>query len=235
MKLAVISDLHLGTRDAADIFGHDDAEFLRFLTYLESNFERIVLLGDIYETLTCASPFAQAAEYERCRAAHAEIAKRFDRSQYTFLHGNHDLVCAEVTGAPESLSLEVDGTRLLFTHGHGFDFVERYARRATELGVWVTGWMWRAGLGPICKAMHQVDVWKRGASEDPRRCKFQRWAIDLARRKQADVVITGHTHQGVVAEHGDRLFLNSGSCAEGKFSFLSMDTATGTYAVNNSW
>ena len=33
MKVAVISDLHLGNAGASDIFGHDDAEFLKFLSY----------------------------------------------------------------------------------------------------------------------------------------------------------------------------------------------------------
>jgi len=47
MKLAVISDLHLGAGDLADGFCHDDGEFLRFLTFLENNFERVILLGDI--------------------------------------------------------------------------------------------------------------------------------------------------------------------------------------------
>ena len=51
MEIAVISDLHLGTGGAADGFGHDDAEFLRFLSFLERNFERVILLGDIWETL----------------------------------------------------------------------------------------------------------------------------------------------------------------------------------------
>ena len=57
MNIAVISDLHLGSDDATDSFGHDDAEFLRFLGFLEGNFERIVLLGDIWETLTSRCPW----------------------------------------------------------------------------------------------------------------------------------------------------------------------------------
>ena len=69
MKIAVISDLHLGRGDAADLFGHDDAEFLRFLDFLEGNFERIVLLGDIFETLTCPRPLAQRRELVAAREA----------------------------------------------------------------------------------------------------------------------------------------------------------------------
>jgi hypothetical protein len=38
-----------------------------------------------------------------------------------------------------------------------------------------------------------------------------------------------------VAEHGSRLFLNSGSCANGNYSFLSMNTGTGAIAMNDTW
>jgi predicted phosphodiesterase len=235
MEIAVISDLHLGNGGPADIFGHDDAEFLAFLDYLERNFERVVLLGDVYETLTSKIPFAQALEYQRVRDAHPEIAKRLDGEAYTYIHGNHDLVAANMAGAASDIVLNIDGARYLFTHGHGYDFVERYARWAGELGVWFSGWLWRMGLGPICNALHQLDQWHRGAHTDPRRCKFQKWAVDLASRRGADVIVTGHTHQGVVADHGSSFFLNSGSCANGNISFLSMDTRTGTFAMNNTW
>ena len=235
MKVAVISDLHLGNGGPSDNFGHDDAEFLKFLSYLEGNFEKVVLLGDIYETLTCASPFGQAQEYTRCREAHSEISKRFEKPQYTYIHGNHDLVAANMTGAAGDMRLNIDGTQLLFTHGHGFDFVERYARWFNVAGVWLGGWLCRLGLEPIMRAFDRLDHWQRGAQADPRKCKFQKWAVDLARRQEADVIVTGHTHQGVVAEHGSHLFLNSGSCAEGQYSFLSIDTRAGHYAMNHSW
>lgn len=235
MKVAVISDLHLGNGGAVDTFGHDDAEFLSFLTFLERNFERVVLLGDVYETLTCASPFGQAEEFKRCRAAHSEISKRFEKDQYTFIHGNHDAVAANMVGAGSQMRLNVDGKRLLFTHGHGFDFVERYASWFNVAGVWLGGWLCRLGLEPIMRAFDKFDHWQRGAQVDPRKCKFQKWAVDLARRQDVDVIVTGHTHQGVVAEHGDKMFLNSGSCAEGQYSFLSIDTRSGHYAMNHSW
>ena len=59
--------------------------------------------------------------------------------------------------------LNIDGTRLLFTHGHGFDFVERYARWFNVAGVWLGGWMCRQGLEPIMKAFDRLDHWQRGA------------------------------------------------------------------------
>ena len=74
MKIAVISDLHLGPADNTDLFGHDDAEFLRFLQFLESNFERIVLLGDIWETLSSKVPWTPEQALRACRRAHITAA-----------------------------------------------------------------------------------------------------------------------------------------------------------------
>ena len=65
--------------------------------------------------------------------------------------------------------------------------------------------------------------------------RFQRAAMTWAAANEVDIVVTGHTHHGVVAPHGDRLFLNSGSCAEGRFSYLAMDTTAGKYSLQTCW
>src|SRR3954468_858284 len=118
MQLAVISDLHLGRRGPTDGVGHDHAEFLRFLTFLRVNFEQIVLLGDIWETLTGTLPGHPAEELRAAQAAHPELTRRFRCKKYLHVHGNHDMVAREVDRVPEELTLKADGVRLLFTHGH---------------------------------------------------------------------------------------------------------------------
>ncbi|MEZ4268827.1 MAG: metallophosphoesterase family protein [Myxococcota bacterium] len=235
MRIAVISDLHIGRGDAADRFGHADADFLRFLSFLEGSFERIVLLGDIFETLTSPRPFAQVDELRAARAAHPEITRRFERDCYTFVHGNHDMVAAYVDDAPDELMLKIDGTRVLFTHGHVYDWLVRHARWLSESGAWLGGALLRHGMRPLFRLFDGLDHVRANTSKHPERCSFQQVAVLSARAKDADIVVTGHTHVGVRAEHGDRLFLNSGSCANGAFSFLALDTATGSYSVQNAW
>jgi predicted phosphodiesterase len=235
MRIAVISDLHLGPSGAADLFGHDDRDFLRFLTFLERNFEKIVLLGDIWETLTGRLPGRPDRELDAARQSHREIARRFRAHRYSYVHGNHDLVAGVVENAPEELSIEADGVRLLFTHGHQNDPIVRRARWASELGVWLGAWVRRFGLGSLYRWMGRIDQLRDGTETDPLACPFQRWAVEVAKLKSADVVVTGHTHVALRAEHGSRLFLNSGSCAEGNTTFLSIDTRAGAYAVHKSW
>lgn len=242
MKLAVISDLHLGNGTRSDQFGHDEAMFLRFLDHLEDNFERVVLLGDIYETLTTRGS-AQVDELARCKQAHARIAERFERPMYRYLHGNHDLVAGHVDNAPDALHLKVDNQRIVFMHGHQFDWVVNRARVVSEWCAWFAGWLARLGMKPVLKVAHTIErlivgggVDKGGdlsqlATED----RFRRAAMSFAEARGADIVVTGHTHEGIVAPSGDRLFLNSGACEGGRFSFLAMDTKAQHYTVETAW
>jgi predicted phosphodiesterase len=231
MQLAVISDLHLGRGGSTDGFGHDDSEFLRFLTFLEVNFERIVLLGDIWETLTGTLPGDQAGELSAAQAAHPELAARFRRKKYLHVHGNHDLVSGYF-GVPEEITLGADGVRLLFTHGHQGDPLVADRRSASEFGVWLGGWLRRLHLGPVYRFANTLDTLRGGFSLDATRCSFQRAWMGRAAYRDVDVMVTGHTHLATRAEHGDRLYLNSGSCSEGQLSYLAIDTRRGNYTVH---
>lgn len=235
MSVAVISDLHLGPGDRSDLFRHDDTEFLRFLRFLEGNFERIVLLGDIWETLTPAWPCDPAFALRRAREAHPTIARRFELPRYSYVHGNHDIVAGVSEGAPDELLLTHGNTRILLTHGHHHDVLIRKARWLSELGVWLGGWILRLGLASVYRVFDTLDRFRSGVAPDPSSCTFQRWAVSLAKRRRADVVVTGHTHVALRSEHPDALFLNSGSCSGGRFSFLSLDPANGSYAVHAAW
>jgi predicted phosphodiesterase len=228
MLVAVISDLHLGAGDRADAFEHEDNEFLRFLDYLESHFERIVLLGDIWETLTAPKPGMQEAELLRAQAAHPEIHRRFLRSKYRYVHGNHDLVAGPVMGAPDEYFLETDGLRLLFNHGHQGDGLCMGARPLSEFGVWLGGWLRRGGFHRTYSSFASMEHLR---SQKPESCAVRRWALSHGANRSADIVVTGHTHQATKAFAGARLFLNSGACAHGNISYLALDTRQHHYEV----
>lgn len=232
MLVAVISDLHLGSGDQTDAFGHDDYEFLRFLRFLERNFERIILLGDIWETLTARSFGSEFRELTRAREQHRELYEQFQRSQYRYVHGNHDLIAARADRAPAEYALEANGVKLLFSHGHQGDKICSHARYISELGVWAGGWLKRVGLDPVYSYFAHVEA-NRDAR--PEKCAVRRWAVGEAVYRAADVVVTGHTHILARAEEGPCLFLNSGSCAEGQLSFLSLDTKVGTYGTHTQY
>lgn len=228
MQIAVISDLHLGTGGATDEFGHEDNEFLKFLDFLEGNFEKVVLLGDIWETLTAPSPARQFEQLKKAQLNHAEINQRFLRPKYQYIHGNHDLV-AQRFGVPAEHTIQADGVRLLFSHGHQGDGLCSTVRPVSELAIWLGAWIRRLGLGWVYHHLAKIERLRTTNHGD---CRVRRWALQEAEERSVDVVVTGHTHVPVCDESGSTLFLNSGTCAQGALSFLSLDTGRGEYRVN---
>jgi predicted phosphodiesterase len=176
-------------------------------------------------------PGDPAAELLAARLAHPEIARRLSRPAYTYVHGNHDLVAGAVLSAPDEFTLETDGVRLLFTHGHHCDALVTRRRWLSELGVWLGGWIRRLGLAPLYRLLSSVDQWRVGSSEDSAHCAFQKEWMGHATRRDVDIVVTGHTHIAARAEHGSRLYLNSGSCSDGNSSYLAIDTRKASYTV----
>jgi predicted phosphodiesterase len=169
------------------------------------------------------------------REQHPELAKRFRRSRYNYVHGNHDLVSRSVDGAPEQLTLHADGIRLVFSHGHQGDQLTSKHRWLSEIGVWLGAWIRRVGLHAAYAFLSRLESIREGAGADGARCVVRRWALEQAQVCQADVVVAGHTHVPTRAEHGPCLFLNSGSCAEGNLSFLSLDTQRAEFQVHSMY
>ncbi len=232
MHIAVISDLHLGQGGPTDAFEHEDSEFLKFLGFLESNFEKIVLLGDIWETLTAKSPLGQAAELQAAQKHHEEIFKRFQRPSYSYVHGNHDLVAGKAMRAPEELMLDADGVRVLLCHGHQGDRLCTHGRPLSEFGVWLGAWLRRLGLGHLYEYFAGLE---RARSERPEDCHVRRWAQSQTMARDVDIVITGHTHVAAKSELEGRLFLNSGTCSNGAISFLALDTRRHRYEIHHGY
>lgn len=235
-RVAVISDLHVGSATGADKFGHTDDAFLRFLDHLEAGHDQVVLAGDIYECLRGRAPgwWRPAAELARAREAHPRLVERFAEPQYHPVFGNHDFPLA-AEGVADRYVLEADGLRLIVVHGDRFDWVTTYLRPLSVALNWANGWLARFGLPDADASAFRLEAWVAGIRDDPASDRVQRLAIACARAAGADAVICGHTHVPAVSWHGDRLYANSGSCCEGKFEFLSLDTAERRFEFHDRW
>ncbi len=181
MEIAVISDLHLGRGDRIDPFQGRDAELIRFLNHLERSFERVILLGDIFETLTGTGWGNPREEFMACRSAHPEVARRFLSVPHTYVHGNHDWVAGLLIGAPSELSCK--RTACACCSFMAIRTTGSSAGRGARPNFCVSeaissGWAWQR-LHCLFAA---ADRAFRGASAVPDRCRFQRWALRGGRR-----------------------------------------------------
>lgn len=234
MRIAALSDLHIGARRHTDGFLHDLARFAGFLDTLEQAHDRIVLLGDVYQADHALVPTAAAARrmLARARARVAALAQRFERPPYVHVHGNHDAIAGTALGAPEQLRLP-GRFPALFIHGHQFDPVAVRARWAADLGTWSTGRLRAVGLRPLAWWLEQRDVAIKDRRFRGPHGPYARGAQALVREHAAPIVVMGHTHcPGITPLPPHGVMVNTGTCSGGRTMWVGIDTERGTIEVH---
>ena len=235
MQIAVLSDLHLGRKNALDQFYRNpDAEHKlnRLLIRLEKSVDKIVLLGDIFETLRGKFP-GQASELKRILKKYPFIARKImEDPRYFLIQGNHDLATGKILNARETLIIKDGGTSICFFHGHQVDSWYRSKLKTflCNIGIWAGGRLEVAGMDVtrggniISKLKSQNNEWVAG--------DFEEASIKFANKRGCDVAVTGHSHHPMKVEFKDGLFLNSGTWVAGREDLVMIDTSVGLYEVH---
>jgi len=234
MQIAVLSDIHLGRKDKLDQFNRNpgaEEALYNLLANLENSVDKIVLLGDIFETLRGKTLNAKKELREVLKMYPVITKKIIDDDKYILISGNHDAVTSKILNAPDWVRLKDHGTSISFFHGHQLDpFVEGFwTNNFEKIGVWFGGWFERAGFditkkGNISSKLKALaDQWKVG--------KFERLAAAMGEDLKSDLVITGHSHHPMKVEFDSTLFLNSGTRVAGRQDMIILDTANQQYEV----
>jgi UDP-2,3-diacylglucosamine pyrophosphatase LpxH len=235
VRIAALSDFHIGARRHTDGFRHDLAGFARFLERLEAEHDRIVLLGDIYQTDHALVPTPAAARRMLARAQErvAPLAERFAAAPYVHVHGNHDLIAGAALGAPERL--RVPGRfPVLFIHGHQFDPVAVRAPWAADLGTWSTGRLRAVGLRPLAWWLEQRDVSIKDRRFRGPQGPYARGAQGLVHEHAAPIVVMGHTHCPGITPLAHGVMVNTGTCSAGRTMWVGIDTERGSIEVHEA-
>lgn len=236
MRVVAISDLHIGVTVARDGFRHASADFERWLDVLETDFDAIVLLGDVLQTDHGAwpGPRKRAAELRAVRRRMGSLAARLDRAPFVYVHGNHDEIAAPELGAPASLRLDVDGLAVWLEHGHRFDPVARRAQWLADLGTFSTGRLRACGLRPIAEWVEGRDIAIKHDRFGGAQGHYVAGARAIAAREDVDVVVLGHTHVAEIRRlsgpHGldSAVYANTGTCSRARLEAVVVDGAART-------
>ncbi len=232
MRIAAFSDLHIGAQPHTDGFQHALPRFEAWLTTLERTHDRIVLLGDIFQTDHGWTRSAAAFRHQLATAQRrlARLWDRFRGGGYVYVHGNHDEIAAEAVGAAEQF-VAPGRYPALFIHGHQFDPVAGAAPAAANFGTWTCGRLRAAGLRPVAQWLEGRDVAiKHGRFGGPTG-PYAAGAGTLARRHRTPIVVMGHTHVEAIDRIDAGLCINTGTCSGGALSFASVDTEAGRVEV----
>ncbi len=231
MRIGVVSDIHLGAKDALDRFARTEAaeqNLMATLNDLEREVDRIVLLGDIFETLRGVVPGTRAEELKKGLAAYPDIARRIlEDPRYTYIFGNHDYVARDVLRAPEFYSVEVHGRRVLFFHGHQADWISKGEARLSRIALWGSGMLERAGIG----VTQWVDHHRVSSQNTTKISAIEARALAIGRAMGADIVVNGHTHRAIRHDTSDQIYLNCGTCLCGHRELVVLDLAADRYEV----
>lgn len=215
MRIAIISDLHLSPKGNLDIFQHNENTFVDFLKDLENSHDKIILLGDIVETLMPETYADSKTSFSNIWNERYKITNRFDSKQYTYILGNHDLIASNI----DKIIIEYNNKKVIFIHGHQFDMSTKYANPL----VWIGGYMLRKGYSQYntLAQTENIRYWRAP--------KFEKSAVQFAKKYNADIIITGHSHVQKKKMIDNVMFLNTGFCAYKNINYISMDLKNENY------
>jgi UDP-2,3-diacylglucosamine hydrolase len=224
MKLLVFSDVHLQVGEA----GHQGRQqFIEFLRTIDPDeFGRIVILGDLFDFWFEYKHVIFSGYFEVMRAF-ADL--RDAGVEFDFVCGNHDLWAGRFLESvlgfrihKTDLRLDLNGTRVLLTHGDGInpkDVGYRIYKRFAQWP-WVVAafrlihpdWAMRIaqGVSHGSRRMFQSDDLSQGSEVAPLREHAER----VIGAGEADVVLSGHCHYPQRIEmpspSGTGLYINTG-------------------------
>jgi predicted phosphodiesterase len=222
MRIATFGDLHLGHTPVLDKFHGKEEALLRFDDHLSRTHDRIISMGDIYQTDYGMYPGSRSDVLEAILKRYSRIFGRWGSSHYDSVFGNHDLITQKILGTSKQISIKKDGCRIWLIHGHQFDPFIRKKGQLPFFVTWLIGGMRRKGLRRLADFLE-------GPLYDFGQRVFQR--LDLAARKalikgENNIIVMGHSHQMTCRPLGKGIYVNSGVCSCDSMRYVSIDTAT---------
>lgn len=222
IDVAVISDLHLGTRDCrAD-------ELLAYLSSIRP--DTLVLNGDIIDLYDFKRQFFPPSHFKVLRKI---LGMAATGTRVYYLTGNRDTMLRKFGDVDignvylrTKLLLELDGRKTWCFHGDILDSAGKSARLASKFGA--TGYNLLLQLNNFRDFIFNIlgkerfSLASRVSRQDPaasRRARiFEGTAANLTIRNHYDTVICGHIHlpkkEWIETEKGKCLYLNSGDWTE---------------------
>jgi len=221
MRIATFGDLHLGHTPVLDKFLGEEDRLLRLDDHLSRTHDRIILMGDIYQTDYGSYPGSRSDVLEAILKRYSRIVGRWRTAHHYSLFGNHDLITQKLLGNLKQIRLLKDHWRIWLTHGHQFDPFIGDEGRLPFFVTWMIGGLRRLGFSRLADFLE-------GPFYDWGQRFFK--ALELAAIKalhhgKNDVIVMGHSHQMACLPIGRGVYVNSGACVPDSLRYVSIDTA----------
>jgi UDP-2,3-diacylglucosamine pyrophosphatase LpxH len=230
MRIATFGDLHLGHTPVLDKFFGEEDRLLRFDDHLSRTHDRIILMGDIYQTDYGAYPGSRSDVLDAILKRYSRIVRRWSTTRHRCLFGNHDLITENSLGNVKQLRLCDDDWNIWLTHGHQFDpFIG--GRGSFRYSVtWMMGNLRRLRFGRLANFLEGPFYdWGQRLFK-----ALESAAILALHHGKNNVIVMGHSHQMACLPVGGRgVYVNSGACVPNSMRYVSIDTSTRVVEVRS--
>lgn len=222
VKVAVISDTHLGT------YGCHAEELNKYLKSI--NPEILIINGDFIDIWQLSKSYFPDTHWKVIKRV---INMMMKGTKVVYLTGNHDEALRRFSGAQmenftleDKLILELDGKKMWFFHGDVFDVTMRHSKWLAKIGGqgydllilinrFVNHILGKMGYEKISLSKKVKDSVKAAVKHIS---NFETTAAEIAIENKFNYVICGHIHEPVmrtfVGENGSVKYLNSGDWIE---------------------
>ncbi len=233
MRVAIISDLHIGCPPVPGAFGHTPAAFVAYITELLDHHDHLVWNGDIFQSDHQLVPgrASRQAAIRRCLHAHPWLAELLSHPKSTLLRGNHDDDTRTVLGARDRFQADGPTGRLVVQHGDAYDPVIGTAPGISAAATWASGRLRRGGLGRLAQWLEGRDIAVKGARFGGPDGPYGQAAARVLAESDAQVVVFGHTHVPVLQAVAGGVLANPGSASLGRRAHVSVDLGEGWVEV----
>ncbi|MFZ2448812.1 MAG: metallophosphoesterase family protein [Syntrophobacteraceae bacterium] len=224
MRIAAFGDLHLAPTLLSDRFRNVEDHLLRFDDHLTRSHDKIVLMGDIYQTDYGRRPGSKTEMLEKAIERYPRITRRWNSPSCAMIFGNHDLVTERHMNAVKQVCLTDKGFRIWLIHGHQFDPLIRE-------GPVPFFFTWMMGKVRLLNFRRVADFLEGHFYMTCQRLARSLGSPRFAARNalmmgKYDTVVMGHTHQPACASFGKGIYANSGACSPDHLEYVSIDTIT---------
>lgn len=224
MKLAIISDLHIKSKDSACLFECTDEEFYRFMKNLLEEVDALYLNGDVFE-LWKTKWFSQKSIEDELQGIHREYPMTMDLiindPRIKLFVGNHDDFLEKKMNSPfwnnkinvRRVIQNNSGESILIWHGH-LDFFNTTFSFVGRLITFAGGWVERIlsyvkakGVYMVFRNITRHTVFKNST-------QLKKFKLDIEEDDSLVCLVNGHTHVNEIKRFEyngkTRLYINTG-------------------------
>jgi UDP-2,3-diacylglucosamine pyrophosphatase LpxH len=211
----ILSDLHLG----AETCRAREAT----LVLKQNNFQRLILLGDIFADLNFAR---LTKEHWKFLGLIRKLSNPKRKIEVVWVEGNHDHgltnVMSHLVGVRvfQEYRWNYQGLRHIAIHGHQFDGFQVNRLRLNQLGTSLYLLLQKLDFKnkPIARLIDRLNTrWLRMSA------KVCNGALAHAKYHKADRIFCGHTHEAMHLKNDGVSYYNSGGWVDSRLTYLTID------------